>query len=131
MLSYIIRRLFLMIPTTIGITFLVFMLIALAPGGIGAALALSGAEGAEGGQQRAIQEADLEDRFGLNDPVLVQYGRWLGRISPVKFGRPDQRDDTGELKRAPKPLKTPPLAGSVRRRLVHPMYSHHKTENKY
>lgn len=101
-----------MIPTIIGITFLVFMLIALAPGGIGAALTLAGGgEGAEGGQQRAIQEADLEDRFGLNDPVIVQYGRWLGRISPVKFGRPDQIDDVGELQRAPKLLKDPPLFG--------------------
>lgn len=110
MLSYIIRRLLLMIPTIIGITFLVFMLIALAPGGIGAALTLAGGgEGAEGGQQRAIQEADLEDRFGLNDPVIVQYVRWLSRISPVKFGRPDQIDDVGELQRAPKPLKDPPL----------------------
>ena len=42
MLGYIVRRLFLMIPTLLGITFLVFMLLALAPGGIGAALRAAG-----------------------------------------------------------------------------------------
>ena len=36
MAAYIARRLALMIPTLVGITLLVFMLIALSPGGIGA-----------------------------------------------------------------------------------------------
>ena len=44
MLGYIVRRLFLMIPTLLGITFLVFMLLALAPGGIGAALRAAGGQ---------------------------------------------------------------------------------------
>ena len=42
MLGYIIRRLLLMIPTLFGITFLVFMLLALTPGGIGASLRAAG-----------------------------------------------------------------------------------------
>ena len=41
---YILRRLLLMIPTLIGITFVVFMIIALAPGGIGASLRVAGGE---------------------------------------------------------------------------------------
>ncbi|MDA1026204.1 MAG: ABC transporter permease, partial [Planctomycetota bacterium] len=44
MLGYIVRRLFLMIPTLIGITFLVFMLLAMSPGGIGASLRVSGGQ---------------------------------------------------------------------------------------
>lgn len=106
MLSYIIRRLLVMIPTLIGITFLVFMLIALSPGGIGAAIQLQ-ADGDAG--DLALQEAYLEDRYGLGDPVLFQYVRWLGRISPIKFGTRDQIASTGELIRPPRFMDEPPL----------------------
>lgn len=106
--TYIARRLILMIPTVIGITFLVFMLIAMSPGGIGAALRVSG-----GGQMeassRALVEAYLEDRYGLGDPVVVQYLRWLGRISPVKFGTRDQLSPDGQRIRPPKEVKPPKL----------------------
>ena len=110
MISYLTRRLFFMIPTLIGITFLVFMLIAMAPGGLAAALVMQGQEGGEAGAQAAI-EAYLEERYGLNDPVLVQYARWLSRISPIKFGRRDQVDPNGSTIRPPKALDPPPLAG--------------------
>lgn len=107
MVNYIVRRLLLMIPTLIGITFLVFMLIALSPGGIGAALRAAG--GQMEATSRALQEAYLEDRYGLNDPAVVQYARWLGRISPVKIGSTELVSPTGEVIRRPKPLKPPPM----------------------
>lgn len=109
MTAYIVRRLFLMIPTLIGITFLVFMLIALSPGGIGAAIRQSG--GGESATSRVLMEAYLEDRYGLDDPVITQYVRWLGRISPIKFGRPDLIDPTGEFVRPPRDLERPALMG--------------------
>lgn len=108
MTTYIIRRLLLMIPTLIGISFLLFMLIALSPGGVGAALRVAGG-GATEATNRAVQEAYLEDRYGLDDPVVLQYLRWLGRISPVKFGPRDQIAADGSLIRAPKPVKEPPF----------------------
>ncbi len=101
--TYILRRLLLMIPTIIGITFLIFMLIALSPGGIGAGLRVAG--GQMEASSRALQEAYLEDRYGLNDPVVVQYGRWLGRVSPVKFGQREQISPDGARQRAPRPIK--------------------------
>lgn len=104
---YILRRLLFMIPTLIGITFLVFMLIALSPGGIGAAMTAGDGQMEE--TSRAIKEAYLEDRYGLDAPAPVQYVRWLGRISPVKFGKRDQVDPTGTFIRPPKEVKTPPL----------------------
>ncbi len=107
MLTYIIRRLLLMIPTLIGITFIVFFLVALAPGGIGASLRQSG--GQMEATSAAVREAYLEDRYGLDDTVIVQYVRWLGRVSPVKFGTREQIDPTGELIRSPKLPKEPPL----------------------
>lgn len=109
MTTYIARRLLLMIPTLVGITFMVFLLVAVSPGGVGAALRVSG-----GGQieasSRAIQEAYLEDRYGLRDPVLVQYARWLARISPIKFGPRALVTPSGERIDPPRPLKPPPLA---------------------
>jgi peptide/nickel transport system permease protein len=107
MATYILRRLLLMIPTLIGITFLVFMIIALAPGGIGAALRQSG--GQMEANSAAMREAYLEDRYGLDDSAPVQYIRWLGRVSPIKFGVRDQIDPTGEFIRSPKLPKEPPL----------------------
>ncbi len=104
--TYILRRLLLMIPTLIGITFLLFMLVALAPGGIGAALRVSGGGQVESGQKQ-MMEAYLEDRYGLGDPVPVQYVRWLGRISPIKFGDRAQVSLRGERVSAPKPIKDP------------------------
>jgi len=111
MTTYILRRLLFMVPTLIGITFLVFMLIANAPGGIGASLALGGGDGADGGQQRAIQQAYLEDRYGLNDPVIAQYVRWLAQVSPLKFGVPHQLDEVGEIISPPATLDPPPFIG--------------------
>ena len=110
MTAYIIRRLILMIPTLLGISFLVFMLIALSPGGIGAGMGAQ--SGTQGTSSMVLYQAYLEDRYGLNDPVVVQYFRWLGRIIPIKFGVQDQIDPTGEIIRPPKPIKLPALAGS-------------------
>ena len=105
--AYILRRLLLMIPTLIGITFLVFMLIALSPGGIGASL--TAGDGQMDQTSRSIKQAYLEDRYGLDAPAPIQYVRWLGRISPIKFGRRDLVDPTGEYIQYPKEVKHPPL----------------------
>jgi ABC-type dipeptide/oligopeptide/nickel transport system permease component len=107
MLNYIARRILFMLPTVIGITFVVFLLLALSPGGIGAAAAAAG--GQQDASKAAILEAYLQDRYGLNDPVLVQYGRWLHRISPVKFGTRDQVTAAGERLQSPKEIPAPPL----------------------
>lgn len=105
MLTYIVRRLLLMIPTLLGISFLVFMLIALSPGGIGAGLKFSA-----GGQMEATNAAQLEayldDRYGLKDPAVMQYLRWLSRVSPIKFGTRDQLSGDQRI-RAPKVLADP------------------------
>jgi peptide/nickel transport system permease protein len=44
MVTYLVRRLLLMLPTLVGITLMVFMLLALAPGGIGAGLQVQGGQ---------------------------------------------------------------------------------------
>ena len=81
MLSYTIRRLLLMIPTLIGITMLVFFVMSLSPGKV--STVLLSAEGNMRAEDRARIEAYIRERYGLNDPLIVQYGRWLNHISPV------------------------------------------------
>ena len=108
MLGYIVRRLFLMIPTLLGITFLVFMLLALAPGGIGAALRAAGGN-VDADSKASLQLLYIEDRYGLDDHPVVQYGRWLARISPVKFGRRSMRNYAGDLEAPPRSVKELPI----------------------
>ena len=108
MLGYIVRRLFLMIPTLLGITFLVFMLLALAPGGIGAALRAAGGN-VDADSKASLQLLYIEDRYGLDDHPVVQYGRWLARISPVKFGRRSMRNYAGDLESPPRSVKELPI----------------------
>jgi len=105
--TYLARRLLLMVPTLVGITFLVFMLIALSPGGIGASLRVSG--GQMEASKAAQLEAYLEDRYGLDEAAPVQYLRWLSRVSPVKLGTRAQVGRGGELLRLPREVKDPPL----------------------
>lgn len=69
MRRYILRRLLSLIPILIGITFLLFLIINLAPGS-----PLSGLIDPN------ISQADIDARaeqLGMNDPILVQYFTWL------------------------------------------------------
>ena len=82
MLTYIIRRLLLMIPTLIGVTMVVFFIMAKAPGGFEAALD-EGSVGAGVEARRLKQE--MRNRYALDEPTYVQYFRWLNQVSPVGF----------------------------------------------
>ena len=69
MIKFIIRRLLSLIPVILGVTFFVFMVMQLAPGD--AAKLLLG----EGATQEQVEE--LREEMGLNDPVIVQYVRYM------------------------------------------------------
>lgn len=83
MISYLVRRLLLFIPTLIGATAVIFLLMAMAPIDIVDVLLPPGGELLPG--QRAIREAYLQERYGLKDPAIVQYLRWLNNVSPIGF----------------------------------------------
>lgn len=83
MLAYIIRRLLLMIPTLLGITLLVFSVMAAAPGGI-SAQSLAGGLDMKPDERKALEDY-YNKRYGLDDPAPIQYLRWLNNISPVGF----------------------------------------------
>lgn len=78
MISYIIRRVLMAIPLLLGITILSFALIKAAPGGPVAML-----------MDPKMSDEDkvkFEERYGLNDPIPVQYVKWLGNIVKGDFG---------------------------------------------
>lgn len=83
MFSYIVRRILLIIPTVVGITLLVFLVMAMAPGGI--AGAFLSAQGNMRPEQRRALENYANQRYGLDKPALAQYGRWFNRVSPIGF----------------------------------------------
>ena len=72
MFSYLIRRLFTSILVLFGISMLVFSVIHLVPGDVTMAIL---------GRQKVTEEkvAELREQLGLNDPLYVQYGRYLSK----------------------------------------------------
>ncbi len=92
MLSYITRRLLLMVPTLLGVTLVVFFVMALAPGGFGAALEQTGDQTV--GEEAKQQKAYMMRRYGLDKPLVVQYGRWLNQVSPIGFRTSSEVIDT-------------------------------------
>ena len=82
MLGYALRRLVLAIPLLIGITFVSFLVIHLAPGDPVTALA--------GGDLTMNPDklyAQLVKEYGLDKPLHVQYWNWLSRLARLDFGR--------------------------------------------
>lgn len=88
MLSYVIRRLLLLIPTLLGITLVVFTTMALAPGGITAQSLVD--DVGLNPQEKAALESYYNKRYGLDQPAPVQYLRWLNNVSPVGFKQDEQ-----------------------------------------
>jgi ABC-type dipeptide/oligopeptide/nickel transport system permease component len=83
MLSYVLRRLLLAIPTLIGMTAVVFFIMALSPGNPAGIMAH---DAQLKPQEREALRRYYEERYGLNKPVIVQYANWLGKISPFHMG---------------------------------------------
>ncbi|GAA5034749.1 ABC transporter permease [Microbacterium fluvii] len=78
MLRTIGRRLLLLIPTLLGLTVLLFFWVRALPGG--PAVALLG--------ERATPErvAEINELYGFNEPLIIQYFTWLGRLLQGDFG---------------------------------------------
>lgn len=78
MKEYIFRRLLLLIPTVLGVTVVVFLMMHFIPGDPISLLL------GENTTQEA--EADLRRQYGLDRPLYVQYGLWLGRLLTGDWG---------------------------------------------
>ena len=80
MRKYLITRLALLVPTLLGVSILVFLLIRLLPG-----TAVDQLLGAEAGATEETIEA-LEELFGLDQPMYVQYAKWMGKLLQGDLG---------------------------------------------
>src|SRR3990172_5101078 len=79
MTSYIVRRLLLALPVLLGVSVLVFLILHLTPGN--PALVMAGPDA----PPDVVRE--VEKALGLDQPLYVQYGRYLARILRADFGR--------------------------------------------
>ena len=80
MSKYILRRIFLLVPVVLGVTFLTFALIRLVPGDI--VTNMMGVTAANNEELRA----QILKELGLDKPLLEQYFWWIGRIIVGDFG---------------------------------------------
>jgi peptide/nickel transport system permease protein len=80
MLGYLIKRFLEMIPTLFGITLLSFFIIHLAPGKPTDILTELNPKITPEAREK------LEKYYGLDKPIMVQYGLWLKRIVKLDFG---------------------------------------------
>ena len=78
MFAYIIRRVVILIPTLLGVSIIVFLMLHLTPGD--PAELLMG--------ERATDEAleQIREHLGLNEPLYVQYGMFLKRLMKGDLG---------------------------------------------
>lgn len=72
MATYVLRRLLGLIPVLFGITLVVFFLMQLIPGDVAQALL--------GLTARPEDVANLREALGLNQPIYVQYVKWLEHV---------------------------------------------------
>ena len=92
---YILKRLGLMIPMLLGITLISFTVIHLAPGTPTDMQTTLNPKASLEAQKR------LRELYGLDKPLMVQYGDWLKRLVHLDFGRsfsPDRRPVWDKIK---------------------------------
>ncbi len=88
MKAYVIRRLLQVIPTFLGITFLTFLIIQLAPGNpilMKLQLTSEGQIADTATTKKIIEET--KKLYGLDKPLPVQYLMWVKRVVTFDFGR--------------------------------------------
>jgi peptide/nickel transport system permease protein len=79
MLTYVVRRLVRAVPVLAGVSVLVFLILHLTPGN--PALIVAGPDA----PPDAVR--DVEHALGLDQPLYVQYGRYVSRVLRGDFGR--------------------------------------------
>ncbi len=86
MRAYAIRRLFLLIPTLFVVSVVVFLLCRLVPGGVLDLMLAQVITERSTPEQQIAARAMLEHKLGLDVPIHIQYGRWLGFLPTPELG---------------------------------------------
>jgi peptide/nickel transport system permease protein len=84
MLAYVIRRILTMIPMLLVISFISFFIIQLPRGDF--LNTLQAVQGSSGGGMSNEQANLLRQRYGLDDPMMVQYWKWIKGFPKGDFG---------------------------------------------
>ena len=84
MASYVIRRILAMIPMLVAISFISFVIIQLPEGDY--LNTLQAVQGTSGGGMSDEQAQLLRERYGLNEPFLSQYVKWISGFPRGDFG---------------------------------------------
>jgi peptide/nickel transport system permease protein len=84
MLQYVIRRLLIMIPTLLAISLVAFIIIQLPPGDYLTTVITNAA--ARGESIDPAEVARLEQQYGLDQPMVVQYFDWLSGLFVGDWG---------------------------------------------
>lgn len=79
MARYIVRRLLALIPILIGVSIIIFVMMRMVPG--------DPARQALGPEATGAEVARLHKQWGLDQPIPVQYVKWLDRVFHGDFGR--------------------------------------------
>ncbi len=87
MRAYLIKRLLLIIPTLFLVTIIIFLTVRLIPGDVVDLMLQQVASKMASGTQYELVAQDLRNELGLDLPIHVQYGRWVGRAFQGDFGR--------------------------------------------
>lgn len=85
MLRYIARRVVTMIPTLVAISIVSFIIIQLPPGDFLTSYVANLEAQGEGVDEETI--AALQKRYGLGQPIYVQYGKWVWGMLHGDFGQ--------------------------------------------
>jgi peptide/nickel transport system permease protein len=95
MTAYIIRRFLIAVIIVILVSLIVFFAIRLLPGD---PLIIFMGKAAQTGTVSMAQIEVLREQYGLNDPILVQYGHWIGGIFTGDLGESiNYKTDVWEL----------------------------------
>jgi peptide/nickel transport system permease protein len=84
MFQYVMRRLLLFIPTLLGVTIVIFLLVRLVPGDIAEILVHDAGNLSPEEVERQI--GAIRTELGLDRPIVVQYFSWLGNFATGNFG---------------------------------------------
>ncbi|MBV9172175.1 MAG: ABC transporter permease [Chloroflexi bacterium] len=85
--AYVVKRLLLTVPVVLGVSVLVFLMIRIVPGDI--VDLMIGPELYVGPEYRA----EMRAKYGLDQPIYIQYLSWVGQIAQGNFGTSLRNDE--------------------------------------
>ena len=82
MQQYLARRLLLFIPTMLGASLIIFAVMRILPGDV--ALSIVAGDQVSAGSLKAVE--GIRKELGLNEPLVIQYGKWIWSMVNGEFG---------------------------------------------